>query len=51
MFFPISTKNILDAAFPRIIDCQAARMNLIKCGFLDRAHSLLCSNDELGLYV
>ena len=23
---------------PRIIDCQAARMNGIKCGFLDRAH-------------
>ena len=40
MFFPISTKNILDTAFafPRIIDCQAARMNGIKCGFLDRAH-------------
>ena len=41
MFFPISTKNILDnkvTAFPRIIDCQAAGMNGIKCGFLDRAH-------------
>ena len=23
----------------------------LKCFFLDRAHSLLCSNDELGLYV
>ena len=42
---------MLPFAFPRIIDCQAARVNGIKCGFLDRAHSLLCSNDELGFYV
>ena len=42
---------MLTFAFPRIIDCQAARMNGIKCGFLDRVHALLCSNDELGLYV
>ena len=42
---------MLPFAFPRIIDCQAARMNVIKCGFLDRALSLLYSNDELGLYV
>ena len=42
---------MLPFAFPRIRDCQAARMNGIKCGFVDRAQSLLCSNDELGLYV
>ena len=42
---------MLPFAFPRIIDCQAARMNGIKWGFPDRAHSLLCSNEELGLYV
>ena len=42
---------MLPFSFPRIIDCQAARMNGIKCGFLDRALSLLCSNDELGLCV
>ena len=42
---------MLPFAFRRIIDCQAARMKGIKCGFLDRTHSLLCSNEELALYV
>ena len=39
-FFLLQQKTfqILLFAFPRIIDCQAARMNGIECGFLDRAH-------------